>query len=1011
MQAQEVNDDVPQLASEVSLALRARLAREDLSDLEILLRKRGVRTVRSLLALETNDRAVLLSKARQLWEILGLLPNGLNTSLARLFEAEAGIPSLKAGGNSSSSSTAAPSSGPLWAGRVDAGGSRGRQAAQWLELPVPAPDDSQLNRELPRALYCVRDIVGRDRFNEAIRRLNRSTEQAVSSTLEAAEALSALSIRKEEVRDRERKELLKAAKKAVRDVLLWRCFGSSLGLDSREALVRSFEHCCHQAGCDENTVSQLTNGYRRVKEELLGINQPAAGKLNARTTSSPTRKEAVQPVVESIPPTATAVTRAPSVHAGPVARPQDSAPRILPPGYQPTAYTPTVAATSSLHQTEVSTVISEQSRQKEIRLPAKSPLTEEQSERPSKKIVSATRSDFTLDGALSCRQALVNQEDDVFSSKLLQQRFGIALARTVVQELDAASVSESAELVTWLGKVLSASSKHLHGELLVVAQGALLRTLQRVRTDHFNLRVVLKALARLTGFEFLHLPFLEMATSGGTTPDSQCIDEAMIVAVAETWAWSLSESERQEAYEIKLDFIAEQDADRLQKVLDLTFAIPDYIETFLLKKDVARHCCQALGSLKLLIKDSLDLVKRTCDWIIEASECFIAHPDVVHEGLTSLVAIIKERSEIFGVDVSRTDESSFIKSGPQDTLAAHLRDRAMGIAYTCEAKTDFSDATVKQAYKLLVHTHPFSEVIRFVLISKKRPQREMLWAVLDESNASLTPAIMDWIQVAPSRCSKSVAGIEATNCPLPSTLLLVKTTGGVGIDALRLLEQTLQRPPGLSEDGNQSIPQMPRLPFLFEWARSAWRSHHQDRFFLLGILFSPRLLVFRLAPISGDQIVFTNVARSLLDLNCLERFERPLQRELAEALINLEVPQTPNSCVAWVETLQICLAPEDRPQGPEQQPLEDRDLAELAIDQLMAAIHWATGREGWTGFIHQVFFFVNRLQTAGYVRCQKKAVRLRELAGAVQANLANEVQAHMQANVLLSQLDIASKER
>ena len=58
--------------------------------------------------------------------------------------------------------------------------------------------------------------------------------------MEAAEALAALGIKKEDVRDRDRKEALKAAKKAVRDVLLWRCTGNALGLDSREALVRAF---------------------------------------------------------------------------------------------------------------------------------------------------------------------------------------------------------------------------------------------------------------------------------------------------------------------------------------------------------------------------------------------------------------------------------------------------------------------------------------------------------------------------------------------------------------------------------------------------------------------------------------------------------------------------------------------------------------------------------------------------------------------------------------------------
>ena len=41
---------------------------------------------------------------------------------------------------------------------------------------------------------------------------------------------AALGIRKEDVRDRERKEALKLAKKAVRDILVWRCTSNALGL-------------------------------------------------------------------------------------------------------------------------------------------------------------------------------------------------------------------------------------------------------------------------------------------------------------------------------------------------------------------------------------------------------------------------------------------------------------------------------------------------------------------------------------------------------------------------------------------------------------------------------------------------------------------------------------------------------------------------------------------------------------------------------------------------------------
>ncbi|CAE8643992.1 unnamed protein product, partial [Polarella glacialis] len=135
-----------------------------------------------------------------------------------------------------------------------------------LELPRPLDDDTNLTKSLPAALDGAREIVGQQRYNEAIRRLLISDQMAAASALEASEALAALRVPKDELRDRETKELLKAAKKAVRDVVLWRCCGSANGLDSREALVRAFEAATRQTSCDENTVSQLTNGYRRIRE-------------------------------------------------------------------------------------------------------------------------------------------------------------------------------------------------------------------------------------------------------------------------------------------------------------------------------------------------------------------------------------------------------------------------------------------------------------------------------------------------------------------------------------------------------------------------------------------------------------------------------------------------------------------------------------------------------------------------------------------------------------------------
>ncbi|CAE8602738.1 unnamed protein product [Polarella glacialis] len=59
-----------------------------------------------------------------------------------------------------------------------------------------------------------------------------------------------------------------------REVVLRSCCGLANGLGSREALIRAFEAATRPMNCDDNTVSQLTNGYRRIKEELARPGTP-----------------------------------------------------------------------------------------------------------------------------------------------------------------------------------------------------------------------------------------------------------------------------------------------------------------------------------------------------------------------------------------------------------------------------------------------------------------------------------------------------------------------------------------------------------------------------------------------------------------------------------------------------------------------------------------------------------------------------------------------------------------
>ena len=278
--------DVPPSNGQLSDALKHKLAEEDLLDMEVLLRYRGIRTLRALESLETTERAVLLCKARDLYELLGIFPSNLKNTLNKLF-GDVPQQGMFHASPWAMQSGAMPYMHPQWAGH----GGWGHHALPTSRPGGPEPltdlqdDDTYLKRTLGAALLGAREIVGWERYTECLRRLKRSDELVVASCLEAAEALAALGIRKEDVRERERKEALKAAKKVVRDVLLWRCTGNALGLDSREALVRAFEEACRHTHCDENTVSQLTNGYRRIREELAGGLPP-----KNRIATSPARR-------------------------------------------------------------------------------------------------------------------------------------------------------------------------------------------------------------------------------------------------------------------------------------------------------------------------------------------------------------------------------------------------------------------------------------------------------------------------------------------------------------------------------------------------------------------------------------------------------------------------------------------------------------------------------------------------------------------------------------------------
>ena len=210
-------NDVPRENGQLSEALKLRLAEEDLLDLAKLLRYRGVRTLRALESLETNERAVLLCKARELYELLGIFPSNLKKALDKLFGNEASggglfgetgrvlstnpgpirpgcvsasvapafVSPLWAGAGGSSSSSSSGnwcSAGPRPAGPAPVGPGP-VSSPQVAELPAVAVDDTHLKMTLAASLEGAREIIGPDRYAEAVRRLRRSEELVVASCL------------------------------------------------------------------------------------------------------------------------------------------------------------------------------------------------------------------------------------------------------------------------------------------------------------------------------------------------------------------------------------------------------------------------------------------------------------------------------------------------------------------------------------------------------------------------------------------------------------------------------------------------------------------------------------------------------------------------------------------------------------------------------------------------------------------------------------------------------------
>jgi hypothetical protein len=252
------------------------------------------------------------------------------------------------------------------------------------------------------------------------------------------------------------------------------------------------------------------------------------------------------------------------------------------------------------------------------------------------------------------------------------------------------------------------------------------------------------------------------------------------------------------------------------------------------------------------------------------------------------------------------------------------------------------------------------------------------------------PVIAEWTQNNASRlehASTTCAGDESADQGWAATILRqVLQQSGLGLRALSFLE------PDLASS---------RLPLLQEWAQSTWNSV-QDRLLLLGILFGPRALLSQLRPMSSDEALFSAACRSLLDLNSLQPFDRSLWREVAECLLTMEAPQSSSIFSAWVGVLGMALH-----SSPDEEAWMDQDIFKKASGELIKTIRWAADWEGWRSCIQDAFWALNIIYTnPDFAEARGSNVEgLREIAESVKAKLNDEVQAHKQADKLLSMLE------
>ena len=181
--------NVPERNGVSSASMKQILLEEDLGDLEMFFRYRGIRTLHALRSQTAMQQSVLSIKAKDFLESLDVYVyhSDLQNKLNYLFGCV----------TSGSSSTDGAAAYPL----------------------THLDSDTKVKKALGAALYNAYELYGWESYCACTLKLQHGTELIQAACFEVATGLSQLAVDKEDIKTEAEKELLKAAKLAMRSVL------------------------------------------------------------------------------------------------------------------------------------------------------------------------------------------------------------------------------------------------------------------------------------------------------------------------------------------------------------------------------------------------------------------------------------------------------------------------------------------------------------------------------------------------------------------------------------------------------------------------------------------------------------------------------------------------------------------------------------------------------------------------------------------------------------------------